>query len=61
MTDKGKGKKNIIIGDPRTSNISQRGIARKASDKKTNKSRGVGGRLNLAVEQGYLTRASHTI
>ena len=42
MADKGKGK-NIVIGDPRTSNISQGGIARKALDKKTNKSRGAEG------------------
>ena len=33
MADKGKGK-SIIIGDPRTSNISQGGIARKASGKR---------------------------
>jgi hypothetical protein len=41
MADKGKGE-NIVIGDPRTSNISQGGIARKAPDKKTNKSRDAG-------------------
>jgi hypothetical protein len=45
MTDKGKGK-SIVIGDPRIPNISQGGIARKAPDKKTNKSEGVGGGLN---------------
>jgi hypothetical protein len=45
MADKGKGKSNVL-GDPRTSNISQGGIARKAPDKKTNKSEGTGGRLN---------------
>jgi hypothetical protein len=39
---KSKGK-NIIIGDPRTSNISQGGIARKAPNRKTNKSGGAGG------------------
>jgi hypothetical protein len=33
VDDNGKGK-NIIIGDPRTSNISQGGIARKASGKR---------------------------
>jgi hypothetical protein len=43
VADKGKGK-NIVIGDPRTSNISQGGIAQKAPEKKTNKSEGVGGR-----------------
>ena len=42
VADKGKGKK-IGIGDPHTSNISQGGIARKAPDRKTNKSGGVGG------------------
>jgi hypothetical protein len=56
VVDKGKGK-NIIIGDPRTWNISQGGIARKASDKKTNKSGGTGGILNRIVEQGSLPRA----
>jgi hypothetical protein len=45
VDDKGKGK-NIVTGDPRTSNISQEEIVRKAPDKKTNKSRGAGGRLN---------------
>jgi hypothetical protein len=60
VADKGKGK-NIIIGDPRTSNISQVGIARKALDKKTNKSGGVGGRLNRATEKSSPTRASRTI
>jgi hypothetical protein len=43
VADKGKGK-NIVIGDPCTSNISQGGIARKALGKKTNKSRGTGGK-----------------
>jgi hypothetical protein len=42
VADKGKGK-NIIIGDPRTSNISQEEIARKALDRKTNKSGGARG------------------
>jgi hypothetical protein len=45
VADKGKGE-NIVISDPRTSNISQEEIARKAPDKKTNKSGGAGGRLN---------------
>ena len=45
VADKGKGE-NIVIGDPRTSNISQEEIARKAPNKKTNKSGGTGGRLN---------------
>jgi hypothetical protein len=35
--------KDIVIGDPRKSNISQGGIAQKASDKKTNKSGGAMG------------------
>jgi hypothetical protein len=41
VVDKGKGK-NIVNGDPRTSNISQGGIARNASNRKTNKFRGAG-------------------
>jgi hypothetical protein len=45
MADKGKSK-DIIIGDLRTSNISQKEVARKALDNKTNKSRGAGGRHN---------------
>jgi hypothetical protein len=45
MVDKGKGK-SIVIGDPHTSSISQGGIARKALDKKTNKSGGARGRPN---------------
>jgi hypothetical protein len=45
MVDKSKGK-SIVIGDPRTSNKSQGGIAWKAPDKKTNKFGGTGGRLN---------------
>jgi hypothetical protein len=58
--DKDKGK-NIVIGDPRTSRISQGGIARKAPDKKTNKSEGAGDRLSRAAEQSSLTRASQTV
>jgi hypothetical protein len=50
MADKGNDK-NIVIGDPRTLNISQGGIARKALDKKTNKSRGVGG---SSIEQSSM-------
>jgi hypothetical protein len=42
VADKGKDK-NIIIGHLRTSNISQEEIARKAPDRKTNKSGGTGG------------------
>jgi hypothetical protein len=39
-----KGKdKNTIIGDPRTSNMSQKEIAQKAPNRKTNKSGGTGG------------------
>jgi hypothetical protein len=56
-----KDKKNIIIGYPRMSNISQEEIARNAPDKNTNKSRGTGGRLNQAAEQNSLTRASRTV
>jgi hypothetical protein len=54
-----KGKdENTIIGDLRTSNISQEEIARKALDRETNKSRGIRGRLNQAAKQNSLTRAS---
>jgi hypothetical protein len=42
VSDKVKDK-NIFIGYHRTSNISQGGIARKASDRKINKSGGVEG------------------
>jgi hypothetical protein len=42
MADKGK-RKDIIIGDPRTPNISQKEVAQKALDNKTNKSGGAGG------------------
>jgi hypothetical protein len=42
VADKGKDK-DTIISDPRTSNISQEGIARKAPNRKTNKSGGTGG------------------
>jgi hypothetical protein len=42
VADKGK-EENIIISDPRTSNISQEEIAWKALDKKTSNSRGARG------------------
>jgi hypothetical protein len=45
VADKGKDK-NTIIGDLRTSNKSQEGIAQKAPNRKTNKFGGTGGRLN---------------
>jgi hypothetical protein len=45
MADKGKSK-DIIIGNPRMSNISQKKIARKAPDDKAKKSGGTGGRHN---------------
>ena len=45
MADKSKSK-DIIIGSPRTSNISQKEIVRKALDNKTNKSGSVGVRHN---------------
>jgi hypothetical protein len=60
VADKGEYE-NTIIGDLCMSNISQEGIARKTPDKKTNKSGGTEGRLNQAVEQNSLTRASQTI
>jgi hypothetical protein len=60
VADKGKGK-NIAIGDSRTSNISQEEIARKAPNRKTNKSGGTGGRLNQTATQNSLTRASQTV
>jgi hypothetical protein len=46
VADRGKGG-NIVISDPRTSNISQEEIARKASDKETSKSRGARGHTQL--------------
>jgi hypothetical protein len=42
MADKGQGK-DIVIGDPRMSIISQKDTARKASDEKAKKSKGAGG------------------
>jgi hypothetical protein len=45
MADKVKGK-GIVIGDPRMSILSQKDIARKASDEKAKKSEGAGGRHN---------------
>jgi hypothetical protein len=42
MADKGKGN-GIVIGDPRMSLISQKEIARKASDEKAKKSEDAGG------------------
>jgi hypothetical protein len=42
MADKGKGK-GIVIGNPRMSDISQKEIARKASDEKAKKSEDAGG------------------
>jgi hypothetical protein len=45
MADKSKSK-DIIIDDPRTSNISQKEIARKAPDDKAKTSGGTGGRHN---------------
>ncbi len=46
MADKSKSK-DIIIDDPRTSNISQKEIARKAPDDKAKKSGGTGGQAQL--------------
>ena len=46
MADKSKSK-DIIIDDPRTSNISQKEVARKALDNKTNKSESAGGQTQL--------------
>jgi hypothetical protein len=43
MADKGKGK-GIVISNPRMSDISQKEIARKASDEKAKKSKYAGGR-----------------
>jgi hypothetical protein len=46
MADKGKSK-DIIIGSPRTLNISQKEIVRKAPDNKAKKSGGTGGQAQL--------------
>jgi hypothetical protein len=52
MADKGKGK-DIVIGDPRMSNISQKEIARKAPDEKAKKFGGTWGQARL------MSRARH--
>jgi hypothetical protein len=46
MADKGKSK-DIIIGNPRMSNVSQKEIARKAPDDKAKKSGGTEGQAQL--------------
>jgi hypothetical protein len=46
MANKGKGK-GIIIGNPRMPIISQKEIARKASDEEAKKSEGAGGQAQL--------------
>jgi hypothetical protein len=46
MADKGKGK-DVVIGDPRMSIISQKDTTRKASDEKAKKSEGAGGQAQL--------------
>jgi hypothetical protein len=46
MADKGKGK-DIIIGDPRISNISQNKINQKAPDEKAKRCGGIGGQAQL--------------
>jgi hypothetical protein len=65
VADKGKCK-NIIIGDPHTSNISQGEVARKTSYRKTNKSGatgggGGGGRHNWTAQQSAQNQASRTV
>jgi hypothetical protein len=57
VADKGKDK-NTIIGDLRTSNISQEGIAQKAQTERLTSPEAPGGRLNEATKQNSLTRAS---
>jgi hypothetical protein len=46
MADKGKGK-GIVIGNPRMSIISQKEIARKASNEEAKKFEGTGGQAQL--------------
>jgi hypothetical protein len=53
VTDKGKGK-NIVIGNPPTSNILQEGIARKALDRNANKSRGARGQAQWSSQANLL-------
>jgi hypothetical protein len=53
MANKGKSK-YIIIGNPRMSNISQKEIARKASDDKAKNSRGIGGQTQLMSQARQL-------
>jgi hypothetical protein len=57
VANKGKDK-NTIIGDLRTSNISQEGIAQKAQTERLTSPEAPGGRLNEATKQNSLTRAS---
>jgi hypothetical protein len=59
MADKGKSK-DIIVGNPRMSNISQKDIARKAPDDKAKKSGGTGGQAQLMSQarQPGLSRQS---
>jgi hypothetical protein len=48
VADKVKGK-NIVIGDPHTSNISQGGISRKPPHRKINKSGDAGGQAQSST------------
>jgi hypothetical protein len=59
MADKGKSK-DIIVGNPRMSNISQKEIAQKAPDDKAKKSEGTGGQAQLMSQarQPGLSRQS---
>jgi hypothetical protein len=64
IADKGKSK-DILIGEPRISNISQKEIARKAPDDKAKKSEGIGGQAQLmsqAQQRGLsiTDRLAHT-
>lgn len=53
--------KNIIIGDPRTLNISQGVVTRKALDKRTTKTRGVGDKLDQPANQSSMSHASQMV
>jgi hypothetical protein len=54
VADKGKGK-NIIIGDPRTSNGSRGVVTHKSPGKKTNKTVGTGTRaIGQSIKAPYL-------
>jgi hypothetical protein len=62
LKEANKGKcKNIVISDPRTSNISQKRLVGKLQTERLTSPEALEGRLNRAAEQSSLTRASQTV